>query len=53
MIPATSAPVERVFSTAGESTAGKRNRLSDRYLEREVLIRKKQAFSVVVHVVYM
>ena len=36
-IPASSAPVERVFSTAGESTTGKRNRLSDHNLEREVL----------------
>ena len=46
-IPATSAPVERVFSSAGESTAGKRNRLSDKNLEREVLyIEEEQIFFV-------
>ena len=33
-IPASSAPVERTFSTAGEVTSGKRNRLSDKSLER-------------------
>lgn len=38
IIPGSSAPVERVFSTAGESTCGKRNRLSDKNLEREVLL---------------
>lgn len=43
-IPATSAPVERVFSSAGESTAGKRNRLSDKNLEREVLLKKNKYF---------
>ena len=43
-IPATSAPVERVFSTAGESTVGKRNRLSDKNLECEVLLRKNRHF---------
>lgn len=43
-IPGSSAPVERVFSTAGESTMGKRNRLSDHNLEREVLLRKNKHF---------
>lgn len=43
-IPGSSAPVERVFSMAGHSTIGKRNRLSDHNLEREVLLKKKQAF---------
>ena len=43
-IPASSAPVERVVSTAGESTTGKRNRLSDHNLEREVLLRKNRHF---------
>ncbi len=32
-IPGSSAPVERVFSTAGESTLGRRNRLSEHNLE--------------------
>ena len=39
-IPASSAPVERVFSTAGIITSGKRNRLNDRNLEREILLKK-------------
>ena len=43
-IPASSAPVERTFSTAGESTSGKRNRLSDKNLKREVLIRKNKHY---------
>ena len=43
-IPASSAPVERVFSTARESTTGKRNRFSDHNLEREVLLRKNRHF---------
>lgn len=44
VIPATSAPVERVFSSAGESTTGKRNRLSDKNLEREILLKKNKYF---------
>ena len=43
-IPASSAPVERTFSTAGESTSGRRNRLSDKNLKREVLIRKNKHY---------
>ena len=43
-IPASSAPIERVFSTAGESTSGKRNRLADRNLEREILLRKNKDY---------
>ena len=43
-IPASSAPVERTFSTAGESTSGKRNRLRVKILEREVLIRKNKPY---------
>jgi len=44
VIPASSAPIERTFSTAGEATAGKRNRLSDQNLEREVLLRKNKVY---------
>ena len=44
MIPGSSAPVERIFSTAGESTSGKKNRLSDSNLEREVLMRKNKNY---------
>ena len=43
-IPATSAPVERSFSAAGDSTIGKRNRLSDKNLEREVFLKKNKHF---------
>ena len=43
-IPGSSAPVERVFSVAGESTTGRRNRLSEHNLEREVLLRKNKHF---------
>ena len=42
-IPASSAAVERVFSTAGESSSGKRNRLS-KNLEREVFLRKNKDY---------
>ena len=43
-IPGSSAPIERIFSTAGESSSGKRNRLMDKNLEREVLLRKNKAY---------
>ncbi len=43
-IPGSSAPVERVFATAGESTLGRRNRLCEHNLEREVLLRKNKHF---------
>ena len=44
-VPASSAPIERVFSTAGDSTIRKRNRLTDKNLERS-FIEKEQAFSL-------
>ena len=44
VIPATSTPIERVFSTAGPMTSGKRNRLSAKRLEREVMIKKNKGF---------
>ena len=44
IIPGSSAPIERVFSTAGNATTGKRNRLADKNLEREVLIRKNKDY---------
>ena len=43
-IPGSSAPIERAFSTAGESTSGKRNRLTAKNLEREVLLRKNKQY---------
>ena len=42
--PASSAPIERVFSTAGNATIGKRNRLTDKNLGREVLLRKNKVY---------
>ena len=43
-VPGSSAPVERAFSTAGEATTGKRNRLASKNLEREILIRKNKLY---------
>lgn len=43
-IPGSSAPIEHVFSTTGESSSGKRNHLSAKYVEREVLLRKNKAY---------
>ena len=34
VVPVSSAPIERVFSTAGETCIGRRNRLADANLER-------------------
>ena len=42
--PASTAPEERMFSTAGDSTRGKRNRLTDHNLEREVLLKKNKYY---------
>ena len=43
-IPALSASVERILSTTGESTSAKRNRLSDKNLEREIIIRRNKQY---------
>ena len=43
-IPGSSAPVERIFSTAGDATIGKRNRLAHTNLEREVLLKKNKGY---------
>lgn len=43
-MPSSLAPVERVFSTAGESCIGKRNRLTDVNLEREVMLKKNKHY---------
>ena len=42
--PASTAPVECVFSSGGDSTRGKRNRLTDHNLEREVLLKKNKYY---------
>ena len=39
LIPGSTAPIERVFSTSGHATVEKQNELTDRNLECEVLIR--------------
>ena len=44
IIPGSSAPIETVFSTAGNATIGKRNRLADKNLEREVLLRENKVY---------
>ena len=44
VIPASTTPIERVFSTAGIATAGRRNRLCAHRLEREVFIKKNKHF---------
>ncbi len=44
VVPASYAPIERIFSTAGDSCFGKRNRLTSTNLEREVLIKKNKVY---------
>ena len=44
VVPASSTPIERDFSTAGESCIGRRNRLSDSNLEREVMLKKNKHY---------
>lgn len=43
-IPTSSTSVERVFSTAGASCIGKRNRLTDSNLERKVFVKKNMNY---------
>jgi hypothetical protein len=42
--PAALTAVERIFSTAGEATSGRRNRLTSENLEREVLLKKNKQY---------
>ena len=42
VIPASSTPIERTFSIAENACIGKRNRLTDKNLEREALIRSNK-----------
>ncbi len=44
VIPATSAPSERVFSLAGYCSKEKKNRLSNDHLEREVMLKSNKHF---------
>ena len=44
IVPSSLAPVERTFSTAGHASSEKHNRLADKNLEREVLIRKNKQY---------
>jgi len=43
-IPATSAPVERLFSQASYASSGKRVNLSGNQLEREVMLKSNKRF---------
>ena len=43
-VPASTAPVERIFSTGGDATGGKRNRLTQKNLEREIFIRRNKKY---------
>ena len=42
--PASSTPVERIFSKAGYSSSGRRNRLAGSNLEREVLLKTNKQY---------
>ena len=42
--PASTAPVKRIFSTGGEATRRKRNRLSDKNLENEIFLRRNKKY---------
>ena len=44
IVPASSAPVERAFSTAGVITSGRRNRLAGHNLEREIFIKRNKKY---------
>ena len=44
VIPALSTPIEQTFSIAGNACIGTRNRLTDKNLECEVLIKSNKAY---------
>ena len=44
IIQCSSAPSERLFSTAGEATSGKKNRLSGERLEQKVFVRRNAKY---------
>ena len=44
VIPASSAPVERVLSTSGQISCGKRNQLTATNLEREVMVKRNKCY---------
>ena len=41
---ASTAPVEWIFSTGGNAIGGKRNRLTQKNLEREIFIRRNKKY---------
>ena len=45
VVTASSAPVKRIFSTGGEATTGKRNRLTNWNLEREIFVRQNKNYT--------
>ena len=44
VVSVSSAPIERVFSTAGETCIGRRNRPADANLEREVMLKQNKRY---------
>ena len=46
LAPSSSAAVERTFSTAGEATIGRRNRLMKENLEKEILLKENQEYYI-------
>ena len=42
--PASTAPMERIFSTGGETTSRRHNWLTDSNLEREILLRQNKNY---------
>jgi len=53
VIPASSGPIECVFSVSGYISIGQRNRLNDKNLEREVLVKKNKKYLYLHLVKYM
>ena len=43
-IPASSTPIERIFSVAGYSSSGRRNRLSGKMLETEIMLKTNKVY---------
>ena len=44
VIPASSTPIECVFYVSGYISCGRRNRLNDKNLEREVLVKENKKY---------
>ena len=53
VIPASSAPIDCVFSVSGYISCGQGNGLNDKNLEREVLVKKNKKYLYLYLVEYM